>query len=373
MVKRYVINVNTEQQMESLLKSNRSFPNLVFGYRPDLDQLSLFHRFWEAFLNRIEYICLDGFQDVNLIFKTLRRSQTLKTLEFRKLHFLIRLGDLSTEEDSMSSITRLSFGDHKFYDLQIPMKILSIIPKLESLQLKTKQLEPSFLVYLTNPEFTSNLKSLDLFFDVHHLISIQSVRNFFLKFSQTKHFDLENFSFSFKTLVFTQDDHRQIIDFFLTQKNLKSLKMFTCGEIVIFDELISALPKLKHIGIEIHNEFDPLIMNSKQFFVENFKKFWNLESLELHMEVYYRYAYPIFDSLTEPCNLGKLVIVRSDFATNNELTSRLRFLTSLTDLTITESYITDSLLQNIFEHLLNLRDLRLESRREYVSIVSRLL
>lgn len=362
--KKYMFNVNSENQMESLITSNRFFSNITFGFHlRNCNQLPLYHKFWKNHLNNIEYVCLEGIQDINLILNVLFRSHTLKTLEFRKINYLFSLGNVTGDKQTCS-ITKLSFGNLVFDNLKVPMKILSLIPKLESLQLKTFKMDSSFLMYLGNPEFTSTLRSLDLFCDVYSFSS-KYVRKNFLNFLRFKHFDLEHFSFSFKTIVFTQNDQRKIVRFFLTQKNLKSLKILTCGEIVIFDQLISKLQNLKKIGVEIQSEIDPYLMYSNEFLLEKFKIFWNLECLEIYLNKFYLFTYPIFDSLTGPCKLKNLHMIRSDLT---KIISRMQFLTMLTVLTITDSYITDPLLQSIFKYLLNLRDLRLISTHDVSTI-----
>lgn len=367
-VKKYMIYIQNEEQMETLLQSNRFLPNIIFSFHPRNDnQLPVYNKFWEKYLNNIEYVCLDAIQDIDRIFKILSKSRTLKTLEFRRINYLFNLGRL--EEKEPISINRLLFGDYYFEDLTIPMKILSLIPRLEGLQLKTGVIENSFLLYLRNPEFTSTLRFFDLSLDIHQFSS-RYVRNVFLKFFQLTHYDLEHFSFSFNKTVFELNDHKMMIKFFLTQRNLKSLRFLTCGEIVIFDKLITGLPKLKYIGVETQSEIDPLIMYpSYRYLISKLKKFWNLESLEIHLRKYYDESYPIFESLTRPCRLKKLLIVKSDLGKTKRLLSLMKFLTMLTVLKITESNITDQLLQGIFQHLLNLRDLILISREDVSTFI----
>lgn len=341
--------------MESLTTSNRSFSHITFGFHPrNSYQLRLYNKFWAINLNNIAYVCLDEINDISLILKVLLGSQTLKILEFRKMNYLLSLEILSGDEQTCS-ITNLLFGKYLLDDLNVPMKILSLIPKLESLQLKTCKIDSSFLMYLRKPEFTSTLRSLDLHFNIHKFSS-KYVRNFFLNFIEVKHFDLEHFSFSFQTMVFTQNDHREIVRYFLTQKNLKSLKILTCGEIVVFDQLISELPKLKKIGVETQSEINPYLMYSNEYILEKLKSLWNLECLVIHQSKFYLSTYPIYKSLTGPCKLKKLHINRSNL---NQIIRPMQFLTMLTVLTIKNSSITDQLLQIIFEHLLNLRDIRL--------------
>lgn len=364
LAKKYSIYVYSKNQMKRLVQSKRFFSNMIFSV-PSTNLI--YNKFWKINLNNLQYVCLDGINDINLPLKFLLKSKSLKTLELRRINYFFSLGNLEVDQQTCN-ITKISFGDYLCDNLKLPLRILSVIPKLESLQLKTCKMDVSFLAYLENPNLTSTLKNLNLFFDANTLPSID-VRSSFLRFLKVKHFDLEHFSFTYNTMVFKKSDHKKIVRFFLTQKNLKSLKILTCGEIGLFDELISGLPNLKSIGVMAQSEYDPYLLHCYDCYLIKFDKFWDLDSLEIHLRQYFQYSYPIFESLKRPCDLRKLHIVRVNVKRMVLIGRKMPFLTKLTVLIMTESTITDGLLQLIFENLLELRELRLISRGEDVSLI----
>lgn len=364
MVKKSKIFIKTDIQIIRILESKKYFKNLIFGYNPinpnSFDGLRLYNKFWKVNSENIQYVCLDGITNLNLIFQALFKLPNLKTLEFRNCK---NFEDVIFDKPEKLNISSLLMGADPQYEYMEDGEmswILSVIPKLEKLQITSTKMEKCILRYLQNPDFAESLKYLDLHFVAgeYH----EHIKKFLFKLIKIKHLNLEYLKFKFhpKLLKFSSTEKTEIVKFFGSQKNLQTLKFESPELIMQYDMLFRQLPKLKSIRIEVKSEFSDTSILSENL-LENLKKFWKLKGLEITFKCStLPFEFPIFDALNEPSSLKHLHL----FSKNNNfdnLISRMHFLSMLSCLRLESCDFTNDFVQGICKNLLSLKELRLHN------------
>lgn len=367
MVEKSKIFIQTEIQIIRILESKKYFKNVIFGYNPanpntnllEPNGLRFYNKFWKVNSENIQYVCLDGITNLNLIFQALFKLPNLKTLEFRNCK---NFEDVIFDKPGKLNISSLLMGDDPQFEYMEEGEmswILSVIPKLERLQITSTKMDRSILRYLRNAESTASLKYLNLEF-LNKELRDQNVRKFLFKLIRIKHLDLEYFRFEFlpHPIGFESFEIDEIVTFLTTQINLKTLKLNIPGISMSYEKLLNHLPKLKSLRI------DGKINNYNISSVQSLKPFWKLKGLEISFNSC-TIELSIFDSLDEPSQLKHLHIFFTDRARNrafDDLLSRMHFLPILSCLRFDSCKFSNTLLQSICQNLLLLKELRLHGQ-----------
>lgn len=362
MVEKSKIFIKTEIQIIRILESKKYLKNLIFGYNPinpnSSDGLRIYNKFWKDNSENIQYVCLDGITNLNLIFQALFKLPNLKTLEFRNCK---NFEDVIFDKPAELNISSLLMGPDPQYEYMEDGEmsyILSVIPKLERLQITSTKMEKCILRYIQSPDWAASLKYLNLQFIAgeYH----EHIKKFLLKIIKIEHLNLEYLKFKFhpKDLKFSSTEKTEIVKFFATQKNLETLKFESPGFILHYDRLFRQLLKLKSIRIEVKSESETSSVCEN--LLENLKKFWKLKGLEMTFKCNtFPFEFPIFDALTGPSSIEHLHL----FSKNNNfdyLMSRMHFLPMLSCLRLESCDFKNDFVQGICKNLLSLKELRLQ-------------
>lgn len=366
--------IQTEEQMKSLIKSKRHFVNLIFGYNPQYDLL-VYKEFWKTFADTIQYVCLDGIKNLYVIIDGLSKLSNLKTLDFRNSKYFDEILHCDTTDDHddlpVLNISTLLMDAQPYYEYMKDGEmgyILSVIPKLEKLVIRTTSICKDLIKYLQNPEVSSSLRHILITF-TDDLMYSNEIKTFFLDLIEIKHFNLETLHYSFdpdNLISYNLYERREIINFVVQQKNLKDLKISGIDLPAIFSTIFPKLPNIEEVEFEIMNpnSIDELTLPS---LMENFKTMWKLKRIKFYLH-HQGIEYPVFETLNEPSELTYLSIwAVGPIKGLTILEQKLRFLPNLTSLSMQCGVIMNSFVQIIFVNLVSLRKLNLEA--EYVSYI----
>lgn len=380
-IKKLTFFVQTEEQMECFIKSKRNFINLIFGYNPHnpnhetqtIDDFPILKQFWSTCCNNVQYVCLDGINNLYLAIEGLSQLKNLQTLDFRNSKYFLdipHLPEISKCTLSISTLLLNADPHYEYMDNDEMEFLLAVTPKLKKLVIFSSKMSPFVMKYLQNPELASSLRHLELRFSTQNE-DADHIRRFFLDLIEIKHFNLEFLEYGFPhdtQIQYTHSERVKIEKFLIQQKNLKELKISGSELTEICCKLVfPKLPRLQvaRLDVTIYNSDDdtwPISLASKNAFLESFKLFWKLKEVEF--QYFTGYEHPIFDSLIEPSVLRSLIIWSTiqTVAGLATLENSLKFLPNLTNLNMTSCVIKDSFLQSIFQNLLSLKTLTLSAQ-----------
>lgn len=284
---------------------------------------------------------------LDILRQYLENLTNLKSLSFIDCRFQ----NLTTSPDVLISlnVTSLLFKG-SFLKAIVVDYILSITPNLKILTANLFEADyiKTIVRYGKNPELTKSLRELSIY---------NGTRTDFCDLFQSKHLNLHKFVWN-SQLCRRPNENLQSLDIFLTnQSNLKELNLNVnpSATQLLITPVIWTLNTLEHLTFDYRSEY----MESL-----NFKPFWKLKYLKI---VYANSN--IFKSLTTSSQMESLTLESfCEDINETEITDKFEFLTNLKvfnlylgHISLSESfYIGNEMLQTIFRHLINLRELDLE-------------
>lgn len=330
----------------------KSWRKFNFKLSIDVHLPAKYFQFKQKFLENIVEI---EFDDIYLPNLEILRQYLEDLTNLVKLTFInCRFKDLTIYPDVITlNVTSLHFEGNFLTDITVSY-ILSLTPKLKVLStnsINCYDYDKAITRYLKNPNLTTSLRDLTIY-------NKNGYSSFLCDILPAKHLNLEkiNLNTPSRNLPHVED-----LEMFLTQHtNLKVLNLLLSVPFLTQLIRICSLNALEHLSFNCLLDIN---MGNG-----NFEVFWKLKYLKLN-----RASSALFKSLTKPSEMETLILESFTDDMNDEITDNLTLLTNLKvfKISVKDSsfevslYFKNNLMQSIFKHLLNLRELFLEDCTYY--------